>query len=59
MASKGDTVENPVTGERTTYLETSEETDGEYANVELYRILRSYPRAQHLGAKNVRAKVGI
>ena len=28
MARKGDVIENPVTGERITFLETSESTDG-------------------------------
>ena len=35
MARKADTVEHPVTGERITFLETSRETDGEYATFEL------------------------
>ena len=34
MARKGDTVEHPVTGERITFLETSAETNGEYATFE-------------------------
>ena len=35
MARRGDTIEHPVTGERITFLETSEETDGKYATFEL------------------------
>ena len=35
MTRKGDTVEHPVTGERITFLDTSEETNGEYAVFEL------------------------
>jgi quercetin dioxygenase-like cupin family protein len=35
MARKGDIVEHPVTGERITFFETSEETNGEYAVFEL------------------------
>ncbi len=35
MATKGDIIEHPVTGERITFLETSEETKGEYARLEL------------------------
>jgi mannose-6-phosphate isomerase-like protein (cupin superfamily) len=35
MAIAGDTVEHPVTGETITFLETSEETGGEYATFEL------------------------
>jgi quercetin dioxygenase-like cupin family protein len=32
---KGDTIENPMTGEQMTFLETSRETDGEYVLVEV------------------------
>jgi len=35
MARKGDIVEHPVTGERITFLETSEESNGRYASFEL------------------------
>jgi mannose-6-phosphate isomerase-like protein (cupin superfamily) len=35
MARSGDIVEHPVTGERITFLQTSAETDGEYATFEL------------------------
>jgi mannose-6-phosphate isomerase-like protein (cupin superfamily) len=35
MARRGDKVEHPVTGERITFLTTSEETNGEYALLEL------------------------
>jgi len=35
MTRKGNTVEHPVTGERITFLETSAETNGEYATLEL------------------------
>ena len=34
MIRKGDTIENPVTGERLVFLETSQETNGEYVLVE-------------------------
>jgi mannose-6-phosphate isomerase-like protein (cupin superfamily) len=34
MIRKGDTIENPVTGEKLRFLETSTETDGEYVLVE-------------------------
>ncbi len=34
MISVGQTIENPVTGERLTFLETSRSTDGEYVLVE-------------------------
>jgi quercetin dioxygenase-like cupin family protein len=32
---KGQTIENPVTGERMTFIETSESTGGEYVLIEL------------------------
>lgn len=35
MARSGDIVEHPITGERITFLETSRETNGEYALFEL------------------------
>ena len=35
MASVGETVHNPVTGERITFLETSEQTGGERVTIEL------------------------
>ena len=35
MATSGDAVEHPVTGEKITFLETSGETGGEYATFEL------------------------
>lgn len=34
MARRGDVVENPITGERVTFLDTSEETDGELSRFE-------------------------
>jgi quercetin dioxygenase-like cupin family protein len=35
MINAGDTITNPVTGERMTFLRTSAETDGEYVLIEL------------------------
>jgi mannose-6-phosphate isomerase-like protein (cupin superfamily) len=35
MTRKGDTIEHPVTGEKITFLEISDETGGEYATLEL------------------------
>ena len=35
MIQKGQTLENPVTGERMTFIETSTSTDGEYVLIEL------------------------
>ena len=35
MIQKGQTIENPVTGERMTFIETSESTSGEYVLIEL------------------------
>jgi hypothetical protein len=34
MASRGDTIENPLTGERMTFLETARDTDGELLQME-------------------------
>src|SRR5437764_11027455 len=35
MIRKGDTLHNPVTGERMTFLETSQDTGGEHVLIEL------------------------
>ncbi len=48
MARIGDIVEHPVTGERITFLETSEETDGEYALVELRVRPHGFVAAPHI-----------
>lgn len=36
MAKRGDTIENPVTRERLTWLDTSNDTDGEFLRFELF-----------------------
>lgn len=48
MARKGDIVEHPVTGERITFLETSEETEGEYALLELRVRPYGFVAAPHI-----------
>lgn len=48
MARKGDIVEHPVTGEKITFLETSEETDGEYALAELRVRPHGFVAAPHI-----------
>ena len=48
MARRGDTVEHPVTGERITFLETSRETDGEYAAFELRVRPHGFVAATHV-----------
>ncbi len=48
MARPGDTAEHPVTGERITFLETSEETDGEYATFELRVRPHGFVAAPHV-----------
>jgi quercetin dioxygenase-like cupin family protein len=48
MARKGDTIEHPVTGERITFLETSEETNGEYALFELRVQPHGFVAAPHV-----------
>lgn len=48
MARKGDMVEHPVTGERITFLETSAETNGEYATFELRVRPHGFVAAPHI-----------
>jgi quercetin dioxygenase-like cupin family protein len=48
MTRKGDTLEHPVTGEKITFLETSEETDGEYALAELHVRPHGFVAAPHI-----------
>lgn len=48
MAKSGDIVEHPVTGERITFLETSSETDGEYAAFELRVRPHGFVAAPHI-----------
>ena len=48
MARKADTVEHPVTGERITFLETTRETDCEYATFELCVRPHGFVAAPHV-----------
>lgn len=48
MARQGDTIEHPVTGERITFLETSEATNGEYATFELRVRPHGFVVAPHI-----------
>lgn len=48
MARPGDVVEHPVTGEKITFLETSEETNGEYATFELRVRPHGFVVAPHI-----------
>lgn len=48
MAKKGDTLEHPVTGERISFLETGDETNGEYARHELRVKPRGFVAAPHI-----------
>ena len=48
MAKRGDTIEHPITGEKITFLETSEETDDEYALAELRVRPNGFVAAPHI-----------
>ena len=48
MIRKGDTIENPVTGERLLFLETSRETGGEYVLVECTVQPNGFVAAAHV-----------
>jgi len=48
MATRGDTIEHPVTGEMITFLETSGETNGEYASFELRVRPHGFVVAPHI-----------
>lgn len=48
MATSGDAVEHPVTGEKITFLETSGETGGEYATFELRVRPHGFVAAPHV-----------
>ena len=48
MTRTGDSIEHPVTGERITFLETSEETGGEYATFELRVRPHGFVAAPHV-----------
>jgi mannose-6-phosphate isomerase-like protein (cupin superfamily) len=48
MAKRGDIVEHPVTGERITFLQTSQETNGEYVTFELRVRPHGFVVAPHI-----------
>ena len=48
MISKGQTLVNPVTGERMTFLQTSAETDGEFVRIELHAEPHAFVAAAHV-----------
>ena len=48
MISKGQTLVNPVTGERMTFLRTAAETDGEYVLIELHAEPQAFVAAAHV-----------
>ena len=48
MISKGQTLVNPVTGERMTFLRTSAETDGECVLIELHAEPQAFVTAAHV-----------
>ncbi|HWG56475.1 MAG TPA: cupin domain-containing protein [Gaiellaceae bacterium] len=48
MIRKGDTIENPVTGERLLFLETSADTNGEYVLVETTVQPHGFVAAPHI-----------
>jgi mannose-6-phosphate isomerase-like protein (cupin superfamily) len=51
MIRKGDVIENPVTGERLLFLETSQETNGEYVLVECTVQPNGFVAAAHMHPK--------
>lgn len=48
MAKRGDVIEHPVTGETFTFLETAEETGGEYVRIELRVRPHGFVAAPHI-----------
>jgi len=48
MIRKGDTIENPITGERVSFLKTSAETDGESVLIETTVAPNGFVAAEHL-----------
>ena len=48
MIRRGDTLHNPVTGERMTFLETAEDTGGEYVLIELRAAPNAVVAAAHV-----------
>jgi mannose-6-phosphate isomerase-like protein (cupin superfamily) len=48
MASRGETIENPLTGERMTFLETARDTDGELLRMDYVAPPRSKGPTEHV-----------
>lgn len=48
MIRQGDTIENPITGERVTFLKTSAETDGELVVIDTVVAPGGFVAAEHL-----------
>jgi quercetin dioxygenase-like cupin family protein len=48
MIRAGDTIENPVTGERVTFLKTSSETNGEFVLIDTTVAPNGFVAAEHL-----------
>ena len=51
MAKSGDTIENPVTGERLTFLETARDTDGQFLRFDFVVEPRGYVAFAHIHMK--------
>jgi quercetin dioxygenase-like cupin family protein len=51
MAQAGDTIENPVTGERIVFRQTSADTNGELLQFDLYLRARGFLPAKHVHAR--------
>jgi mannose-6-phosphate isomerase-like protein (cupin superfamily) len=48
MAKSGDVIEHPVTGERFTFLDTAQDTDGEYVRIEARVSPHGFVAAPHV-----------
>lgn len=48
MIRTGDTIENPITGERVTFLNTSADTDGEMVLIDVTVAPDGFVAAEHL-----------
>jgi quercetin dioxygenase-like cupin family protein len=51
MINAGDTIDNPITGERITFLETAQETGGEYVRIEVTVRPKGFVAAPHVHPK--------
>lgn len=48
MVQPGDVIENPVTGERISFLQTGEETEGEQLRFDLFAEPGGFPTTEHI-----------